>query len=149
MELWGHGQSHRRHRPGVNAQKNEAVQDKQQRRNDSADKECEQRRSETWTSQPLKSNLNGQHGFWQRLVISFSMSINTLEPHDVSEWPRHSHPHRRGNGRSKLLQGLPVEARVGLVVKCVHILVILFSQTKACQLDGTGSWCETVNQRMN
>lgn len=45
-------------------------------------------------------------------VISFSVSIEALEPHDVFERPRHGRAHRRGDDGSELLQRLPVEARV-------------------------------------
>lgn len=71
----------------------------------------------------LWSHLNSREGFLDReIVFSFSVSVGALEPYHVSERPRHSHPHRRGDGGSELLQGLPVEARVGFVVRLGHTL---------------------------
>lgn len=48
-------------------------------------------------------------------TITFSVSFEALEPHDVFERPRHGRSHRRGDDGSALLQRLPVEARVGSV----------------------------------
>ncbi len=110
MELGGHGQPHRG--PGFHPQENEAVPDEQPRRNVCADKDWEQRRSGRKNMAAVVVTSESTKWVLTEIVISFSVPIEALEPHHVSERPWHGHPHRRGDGGAELLQGLPVEARV-------------------------------------
>lgn len=109
MELWGHGQSQRGSGPGFHPQEKEAVQDEQPRRDGRADKEWEQRRSEITAQQP---DAGSPRGRLTEISVSFSVSVEALEPHDVSERPRHGRRHRGRDGRPEPLQGLAVEAGV-------------------------------------
>lgn len=91
----------------------------------------ENREGQKWKPvNPPWSHLNSHQGFLDReIVFSFSVSVGALESHHVSERPRHSHPHRRGDGGSELLQGLPVEAWVGSVVRLGHTCVLITTRS--------------------
>lgn len=68
----------------------------------------------------IKLGLRKMH----KCCLAFSVSIKALEPYFMSEWPWYSHSDWRGNIRSKLLQGLCLEAWI----RSVDIWLFIFKK---------------------